>query len=249
MSTFHYSGKLNNFDKIIYLGNVVAGYLAPMLFLHFCFVFPEPQKWIRRRGAAVLVYLPGLALLARPVWDSIRIADAPARRCSRLRWLLDRVWLVFLCAMYVAGGVGARVPVAACGRSHRAAPVDLAAQWRAGRHSAVRADLRGAVCVRRGSESRHEPGGAVAAADPADLGVCDSALPADGRRHHFPGRLRLHAGDAGGAGDFLRPDFLGHQRRQHHQRHGDGRADPDRGVRVPADSQLDSGAARPVLLL
>ena len=26
LSTFHYSGKLNNFDKIIYLGNVVAGY-------------------------------------------------------------------------------------------------------------------------------------------------------------------------------------------------------------------------------
>src|SRR5579864_1443401 len=51
MSAFHYSGKLNNFDKVIYLGNVVAGYLAPTLFLHFCFVFPEPQKWIRRRGS------------------------------------------------------------------------------------------------------------------------------------------------------------------------------------------------------
>ena len=51
MSAFHYSGKLNNFDKVIYLGNVIAGYLAPTLFLHFCFVFPEPQKWIRRRGA------------------------------------------------------------------------------------------------------------------------------------------------------------------------------------------------------
>jgi hypothetical protein len=49
LSTFHYSGKLNNFDKVIYLGNVVAGYLAPTLFLHFCFVFPEPQRWIRRR--------------------------------------------------------------------------------------------------------------------------------------------------------------------------------------------------------
>jgi two-component system NtrC family sensor kinase len=43
MSAFHYSGKLNNFDKVIYLGNVVAGFLAPTLFLHFCFVFPEPQ--------------------------------------------------------------------------------------------------------------------------------------------------------------------------------------------------------------
>ena len=61
LSTFHYSGKLNNFDKVVYLGNLVAGFLAPTLFLHFCCVFPEPQRWIRRRGVALLVYLPGLA--------------------------------------------------------------------------------------------------------------------------------------------------------------------------------------------
>ena len=61
--TFHYSGKLNNFDKVVYLGNLVAGFLAPTLFLHFCCVFPEPQRWIRRRGVALLVYLPGLVLL------------------------------------------------------------------------------------------------------------------------------------------------------------------------------------------
>src|SRR5580704_12536835 len=68
--TFHYSGTLNAFDKIVYYGNLVAGFLAPTLFLHFCFVFPEPQKWIRRRGSypleassgwALLLYLPGLA--------------------------------------------------------------------------------------------------------------------------------------------------------------------------------------------
>lgn len=39
--TFHYSGKLNNFDKVVYLGNLVAGFLAPTLFLHFCCVFPS----------------------------------------------------------------------------------------------------------------------------------------------------------------------------------------------------------------
>ncbi len=103
MSTFHYSGKLNNFDKVIYLGNLVAGFLAPTLFLHFCFVFPEPQKWIRRRAAAVLVYLPCAALLAIQfgvVFGWLRSA-APL---LEMRWLLDDVWLVFLCAMYVAGG-------------------------------------------------------------------------------------------------------------------------------------------------
>src|SRR5712691_5504857 len=103
LSTFHYSGKLNNFDKIIYLGNVAAGFLAPTLFLHFCFVFPEPQKWIRRRGGALLVYLPGVALLAIQfgvVFGWVRSA-APL---LEMRWLLDRVWLSFLCAMYVSGG-------------------------------------------------------------------------------------------------------------------------------------------------
>ncbi len=104
MSAFHYSGKLNNFDKVIYLGNVIAGYLAPMLFLHFCFVFPEPQAWIKRRGAAMLVYLPGLALLAFHLgimFGYLRTA-APL---LEMRWVLDRTWLAFLCAMYLAGGL------------------------------------------------------------------------------------------------------------------------------------------------
>ena len=103
MSAFHYSGKLNNFDKVIYLGNVVAGFLAPTLFLHFCFVFPEPQRWIRRRGAAVLVYLPCIALLTVQfgvVFGWLRSA-APL---LEMRWLLDDAWLIFLCTMYVIGG-------------------------------------------------------------------------------------------------------------------------------------------------
>ncbi len=104
MSAFHYSGKLNTFDKVIYLGNVVAGYFAPTLFLHFCCVFPEPQKWIRRRGAAVLLYLPGLALLTfhlGVMFGYVRTA-APL---LEMRWMLDRTWLTFLCSMYLTGGM------------------------------------------------------------------------------------------------------------------------------------------------
>ena len=44
---FHYTGKLNTFDKVIYFGNVAAGLLAPTVFLHFCLTFPEPRKWFR----------------------------------------------------------------------------------------------------------------------------------------------------------------------------------------------------------
>jgi PAS domain S-box-containing protein len=103
-STFHYSGKLNNFDKVIYLGNVVAGFLAPTLFLHFCFVFPEPRKWIRRRGAAALVYLPGAALATIQLGIIFGWIETQAPLIE-VRWLLDRVWMGFFCSMYAAGGV------------------------------------------------------------------------------------------------------------------------------------------------
>ncbi|HEY8668434.1 MAG TPA: PDZ domain-containing protein, partial [Tepidisphaeraceae bacterium] len=63
-SCFHYTGKLNGFDKIIYWANVVATWLAPTLFLHFTLTFPEPRRWYRARWHAPLLYLPGLALTA-----------------------------------------------------------------------------------------------------------------------------------------------------------------------------------------
>ena len=103
-SSFHYSGKLNNFDKVIYLGNVVAGYLAPALFLHFCFVFPEPRKWIQRRGMAALVYLPGFALATIQLGFAFGWLESQAPLLE-VRWLLDRVWLAFLCSAYIGGGL------------------------------------------------------------------------------------------------------------------------------------------------
>jgi PAS domain S-box-containing protein len=102
MSTFHYTGKLNNFDKIIYLGNVTAGFLAPALFLHFACSYPEQQSWIRRKGAAFLLYVPGLALLALHLgftFDWLR-SGTPL---IEVLWTLDRVWLGYLCVLYLAG--------------------------------------------------------------------------------------------------------------------------------------------------
>src|ERR1035441_419492 len=32
---FHYTGLLDNFDKVIYFGNLIAGLVAPTVFLHF----------------------------------------------------------------------------------------------------------------------------------------------------------------------------------------------------------------------
>ncbi|MEO5925959.1 MAG: ATP-binding protein [Bryobacteraceae bacterium] len=102
LSTFHYTGKLNNFDKIIYLGNVVAGFLAPALFLHFACCYPERQKWIRNRGAALLLYVPGLLLLAATLGFNFSWLRSGTPLIEVL-WVLDRAWLGYLCAMYLVG--------------------------------------------------------------------------------------------------------------------------------------------------
>src|SRR5713226_2058654 len=61
-STFHYTGKLNGFDKVIYFGNVAAGLLAPTLFLHFCLTFPEPRPWLKSKLTVAALYLPAALL-------------------------------------------------------------------------------------------------------------------------------------------------------------------------------------------
>ncbi len=104
LSTFHYTGKLNNFDKVIYWGNVAAGLFAPTIFVHFAAVFPEAHRRIRRRGLSALLYVPAALLLAvyfAVASGSVRVA-IPA---VELRWLLDRVWLVFLSASYLLGAL------------------------------------------------------------------------------------------------------------------------------------------------
>jgi two-component system NtrC family sensor kinase len=102
LCSFHYTGKLNNFDKVIYWGNVVAGVLAPTLFLHFCLTFPAPRKWMKYRASAVALYLPAgllLALYAGAASGVMRTAIP----LLELRWLLDRVWMLFLTGMYLLG--------------------------------------------------------------------------------------------------------------------------------------------------
>ena len=63
LSTFHYTGKLNNFDKVIYWGNVAAGIFAPTDLPALLPYFPEPRGWLRG-AAGPSVYLPGMCLLA-----------------------------------------------------------------------------------------------------------------------------------------------------------------------------------------
>jgi two-component system, NtrC family, sensor kinase len=103
-SCFHYSGKLNTFDQVIYWGNIVASLLAPSLFLHFCVTFPEKPKWLEGRGRWLVLYLPGfvlLALVAGAASDTLRFEVS----LIEVRWLLDRLMLGFFVAMYLLGAV------------------------------------------------------------------------------------------------------------------------------------------------
>src|SRR5206468_6335235 len=62
--SFKYTGKLNQFDEIIYWSNVVAWLLQPALFLHFALTFPEKKEFLRRHPwTAYFIYLPGLVLM------------------------------------------------------------------------------------------------------------------------------------------------------------------------------------------
>src|SRR6202022_6463 len=101
---FHYTGKLNNFDKLMYWGNVIAGMLAPVIFVHFCLTFQDPRKWLRFRVPAVVLYgLAGsmIALYALATSGTLRISIPPVE----LNWLLDRMWMALLTAVYIVGGV------------------------------------------------------------------------------------------------------------------------------------------------
>jgi signal transduction histidine kinase len=103
LSTFHYTGKLNNFDKIIYWGNLWAGLFAPTIFLHFCLTFPEPRPWLKR-NRVLLLYLPaslimGLFLLVGS--GSLRMQVS----MPDLRWLLDRIWLFAYGFLYLLGAL------------------------------------------------------------------------------------------------------------------------------------------------
>jgi hypothetical protein len=100
---FHYTGQFYAFDKVIYFGNLAAGLLAPVVFLHFCLTFPEPRKWLQSRFRVSLLYLPSALLFAVFVAFATG-ALTVAIPLLELRWMLDRIWMVFWTVPYVAGG-------------------------------------------------------------------------------------------------------------------------------------------------
>ena len=94
--SFKYTGKLNQFDEIIYWTNVAAWLLQPALFLHFALTFPEPKEFVRHRPWLVpMVYVPGGLLFALHTWV---MRTHPSSEL--LRWNLDRVQMLYLASLF-----------------------------------------------------------------------------------------------------------------------------------------------------
>ncbi len=95
---FHYTGKLNDFDWVIYWANVTAWMLQPALFLHFALTFPERQVIVNRhRWLISAVYVPGAVILAMQI-----AAVRWLRPSETLRFNLDRLQMVYLAAYFVS---------------------------------------------------------------------------------------------------------------------------------------------------
>src|SRR5215831_4390257 len=100
---FHYTGHLDTFDKVIYFGNLLGGLLAATVFLHFCLTFPEPRPWINTTPRMALLYVPaGLFFLIYIGFTSGFLSIAVP--LIELRWMLDRVWMVFATVPFLIGG-------------------------------------------------------------------------------------------------------------------------------------------------
>ncbi|MEY2393724.1 MAG: two-component system, NtrC family, sensor kinase [Acidobacteriaceae bacterium] len=99
--SFKYTGKLNDFDWLIYWGNIAAGVLQPALFLHFVLTFPEKRQIVRKHPLLLaLVYVPGALLLA---WHLIAMRWLQAS--ERLRWNLDRMEMSYGSLFFLAAAV------------------------------------------------------------------------------------------------------------------------------------------------
>ena len=98
---FHYTGKLNDFDWIIYWGNVVAMALQPALFLHFALTFPEERPALQRqRWIIALTYLPGLLVVGLNI-AAIQLWSAT----ELLHHRLDQIGIGYLALYYVIAAV------------------------------------------------------------------------------------------------------------------------------------------------
>ncbi|MGC2636096.1 MAG: ATP-binding protein [Acidobacteriaceae bacterium] len=93
--SFLYTGKLNEFDYVVYWGRIGASALQPALFLHFALAFGQQ----RRRGLrwlSALTYVPGAALVGIQV-----LAQTQWQATELLRHRLDQIGTGYEALFYV----------------------------------------------------------------------------------------------------------------------------------------------------
>lgn len=99
--SFHFTGKLNQFDWIIYWSNVTAWLVQPALFLHFSLTFPETKEVVKKhRWLVPLVYALPAAMLAFHI-----TALNFLRPSEILRWNLDRAQMLYLTVYFIAATI------------------------------------------------------------------------------------------------------------------------------------------------
>ncbi len=103
--TFAYTGKLNAFDTAVYWLNVAAMLLQPALFLHFCLVFPEKHRAVKKHPRLIpAIYVPGALVFLMHVLVMTGFVRVPLPSLS-VRWILDSTEMALLGAGYVAGAM------------------------------------------------------------------------------------------------------------------------------------------------
>jgi len=77
---FHFTGKLNGFDWVIFWSDLGASLLLPPMFLHFCLEFPLRNTWVASRHRHLyLIYIPAaLLFLAQLAFINGVITLAPS---------------------------------------------------------------------------------------------------------------------------------------------------------------------------
>lgn len=120
---FHFTGKLNAFDKVIFWGNELALLVAPCLLVHFALCFPARQAPEPRRGlkrlAISLVYLPAvvlalaeISLATGAVWLPVPLSTS-LDVLDRLSYMLFAANFVLAAALFVRKRRAVRLGVTA----------------------------------------------------------------------------------------------------------------------------------------
>jgi PAS domain S-box-containing protein len=93
---------LSELDWLIYATSIAAFLLLPAAFLHFCLRFPVETS---ARNRVPLLYFPAILLGAlQALWMSGRLAAFGLPRTAATIQILERLHLIYFCALFLIGG-------------------------------------------------------------------------------------------------------------------------------------------------